>query len=120
MKKSNAIALAVPIFMLLCLSQARAVVLEANGRITLLRVHDVGTGFGPPNDFLDTEVVMRLDTQPGTAFGFQLRNDANFPERQAMFDLLRDAFDNNRPVTLDYNIDPGKHGGVIIRAWLTK
>ena len=37
-----------------------------------------------------------------------------------MFDLLRDAFDNNRPVTLDYNIDPGKHGGVIIRAWLTK
>jgi hypothetical protein len=38
--------------------------LEAQGRITFLRVHDLGTGFGPPNDFLDVEAVIQLDSQP--------------------------------------------------------
>ncbi len=36
---------------------ACADLLESKGRITFLRVHDVGTGFGPPTDFLDVEVV---------------------------------------------------------------
>jgi len=106
--------------MLLHLSQAQASLLEANGRITFLRVHDVGTGYGPPNDFLDAEVVMHLDTQPDKTVGFQLRNDGNLPARQAMFDLLRDAFDKNWPVTIDYNIDPGKNVGVIIRVWVAR
>jgi hypothetical protein len=36
-----------------------------------------------------------------------------------MLDLLRDAFNNGHRVTIDYNIDPGKHNGTIIRTWLT-
>ena len=99
---------------------AHAGLLESKGKITFLRVHDVGTGFGPPTDFLDVEVVVQLDTQPGKSFGFQLRNDNNRPARQGMLDLLRDAFANNLPVLIDYNVTPPKVNGVIIRVAVVK
>jgi len=94
--------------------------LESSGRLTFLRVHDVGTGFGPPSDFIDVEVVIKLDTKPSNAFGFQLRNDNNRPARAGMLDLLRDAFNHNWVVVIDYNLDAGKTNGVIIRTALTK
>lgn len=99
---------------------ARADLLESKGRITFLRVHDVGTGFGPPTDFLDVEVVIQLDTQPGKSFGFQLRNDNNRPAREGMLGLLRDAFANNFPVLIDYYVTPPKVNGVIIRVAVVK
>jgi hypothetical protein len=94
--------------------------LESSGRLTFLRVHDVGTGFGPASDFIDVEVVIKLDTKPNNSFGFQLRNDGNRPARAGMLDLLRDAFNRNWLVTIDYNLDAGKTNGVIIRTALTK
>jgi hypothetical protein len=93
---------------------------QATGKVNFLRVHDVGTGWGPAQDHLDVEVVIGLDSQPGKAFGFQLRDDRNRPARQGMLDLLRDAFNNNWRVTTDFNIEDGKNNGVIIRVWLTK
>jgi hypothetical protein len=33
-----------------------AMPLLKTGRITFLRAHDVGTGFGPPDDFIDVEI----------------------------------------------------------------
>jgi hypothetical protein len=90
-------------------------VLGARGRIVLLRVHDVGTAYGPPVDRIDGEVVIQLDTEPGRAFGFQLRNDANLPVRRRMLGLLRDAFANDRPVAIDY-LRTGQHNGTLIRA----
>jgi len=94
--------------------------LESSGKLSFLRVHDVGTGFGPPTDFLDVEVVAQLNTQPGHSYGFQLRDDANRAARQGMLDLLRDAFNNNWTVIIDYYIDAGKSNGRIIRVALTK
>jgi hypothetical protein len=94
--------------------------LAASGKITFLRVHDVGTGFGPPTDFIDVEAVIKLDSQPDKAFGFQLRSDAERVARQGMLDLLRDAFNNSFTVTIDFDIDPPKNNGVIIRVALTK
>ena len=93
---------------------------NARGHLTLLRVHDVGTGFGPPTDFIDTEVVIALDSQPNKFFGFQLRNDAKLPARQGMFDLLRDAFERNLIVNIDYFQTPGKNNNILFRVWLTK
>ena len=86
----------------------------ATGRITFLRVHDVGTGWGPPSDFLDVEVVIRLDTMPGRGFGFQLRADAEEAARHGMVDLLRDAFARNSRVTVDY-VRTGLRNGRIVR-----
>jgi hypothetical protein len=101
-------------------ANAFANLVESKGHITFLRVHDVGTGFGPPSDFLDVEVVVQLDSQPGKSFGFQLRNDSNLPPRQGMLDLLRDAFANNSPVLIDYTVTPPKVNGVVIRVAVVK
>lgn len=88
----------------------------ATGRITLLRVHDVGTGYGPPYDRLDAEVIVWLDSQPGKAFGLQLRPDGNGPAAAGMLDVLRDCFNHNRPVRLDF-VRSGCRSGTIIRVF---
>jgi hypothetical protein len=100
--------------------QGQTQIRNASGKITALRVHDVGTGYGPASDSIDVEVVITLNTQPGKAFGFQLRNDTNRVARQGMLDLLRDGFNNDWTVNIDYDIIPGKNNGVIFRVWLTK
>jgi hypothetical protein len=94
--------------------------LEKSGKIVFLRAHDVGTKFGPPSDQLDVEAVFILNALTDGALGFQLRNDANLPARQAMFSLLRDAFVNNLTVIADFLIDPPKKNGVAIRVALTR
>ncbi len=91
--------------------------LGAEGKVALLRVHDVGTGYGPPTDFLDVEVVAWLDTMPGRAFGFQLRDDANKGAHRGILSLLRKAFKDNRRVHFDY-YRTGFRNGRIIRAWI--
>jgi len=93
---------------------------NSQGKLTFLRAHDVGTGWGPPSDQLDVEVVFMLDSVPQGAFGFQLRTDANEPVREAMVGLLRDAFVNKLKVSVDYFIDPGKHNGRAFRIALVR
>jgi IgA peptidase M64 len=89
-------------------------VAEVGGRLKFLRVHEVGSGFGPPSDFLDVEVVVQLDTEPGRSFGFQLRDDASGTTRRGMLDVLRTAFNRNRQVRLDYR-RTGIDNGILIR-----
>jgi hypothetical protein len=118
--KRLGIAVTVALFLAILAAPASAQV-NASGRVTLLRVHDLGTGYGPPTDFMDVEAVVWLDSQPGKAFGFQLRNDQYLPARQGMLDLLRDAFANNWVVHIDYIMAPGHTNNfVIIRTWVTK
>lgn len=93
---------------------------QASGKLTLLRVHDVGSKYGPPSDQLDVEVVIWLNTKPRQAFGFQLRDDSDRAAREGMLGLLRDAFNHGWNVTIDYDIDSGDDNGVIVRVWLTK
>jgi hypothetical protein len=116
----RAIAGSAALIAALVTTPVNADVVQSSGRITFLRVHDVETGFGPPSDFIDVEVVIQLNTTPGGSFGFQLRNDANRAVRQGMLDLLRDAFNNNGTVVIDYEIEPPKQNGVITRVALTK
>lgn len=113
-------AVSAAVIALLAATPARADLVQSSGKITFLRVHDVGTGFGPPSDAIDVEVVVQINTRPGESFGFQLRNDNNRAARQGMLDLLRDAFNSNATVVLDYEVDPPKKNGVIIRVALTK
>ena len=94
--------------------------LNKSGTLSLLRVHELGSGYGPPTDSIDVEVVMQFVGDTANTFGFQLRTDSNQPVRQGMLDLLRDAFNNNWTVHIDYETPPGKHNGVIVRVWLTK
>jgi hypothetical protein len=86
----------------------------AIGRITLLRIHDVGTGFGPPGDRLDGEVVVFLDTEPEKAFGFQLRTGSDQRVAEGMLAVLRDAFSHDRAVRLEF-LRTGCRTGRIVR-----
>lgn len=86
----------------------------ATGRITLLRVHDVGTGYGPPEDFIDAEIIVTLDTQPEKAFGLQLRDDADGPVAEGMLDVLRDCFNHDRPARIEF-LRSGCRNGEIVR-----
>jgi len=93
---------------------------QRSGRVTFLRVHDVGSKYGPSSDQIDVEVVIQLNNNSNPSVGFQLRNDTNRVAHQGMLDLLRDAFNHGWQTTVDYEIDTGKKNGVIIRVWLTK
>jgi len=94
--------------------------INVNGQLSLLRVHDVGTAYGPPFDQIDVEVVVQFVGRPDDAYGFQLRSDGNQPARRGMLDLLRDGFNHNWIVWIDYDAEPGHHNGVAMRVWLTK
>jgi len=79
-----------------------------------LRVHDVETGYGPTYDSLDVEVVVWLDTEPNKAFGIELRRDADGPAAAGMLDLMRDCFNHDRPVHIDF-VRTGCRSGEVIR-----
>jgi hypothetical protein len=87
--------------------------LAAQGKLTFLRVHDVGTGFGPPIDSIDGEVVARLDSDPRKAFGFQLRKDAGEADHRGMLDVLRDGFTSSRLVRIEYVRTGLRHGRIV-------
>lgn len=87
---------------------------SVSGNITLIRVNDVGSGYGPATDFMDVEAVVWMDSQPGRAFGFQLRGDSGQSDHSGMLKLLREAFNTNRPVQLDV-IRTGVRNGRILR-----
>ena len=96
--------------------------IASQGKVKELRVVELGGKHGPPGDQIDVEVVAELDSVPDRGMGFQLRNDENRPVRQAMFDLLRQAFDSGSLTRIEYSIDldAGKKNGVILRVILLK
>jgi hypothetical protein len=90
------------------------------GKVSLLRVHEIGSGYGPATDSLDVEVVFQLESLANISIGFKLRNDASRPVHEGMLDLLRDAFSYGWTVHVDYEIPDGKRNGTVLRLWLTR
>lgn len=83
----------------------------AIGKLAFLRVHELGSGFGPPSDFIDVEVVIGIKGAQG-GFGCTLRNDNNHFAHQGMLDLLRDIFNSDTVAEVEYFVDPGEFGKV--------
>jgi PhoD-like phosphatase len=92
-------------------------VLRASGRVALLRVHDVGTGYGPPADRIDGEIIVELDTHPDQAFGCTLREDEDEEAHRKMLATLRAALRRGDNVTLDYR-RTGRRNGQLLRVIL--
>lgn len=93
---------------------------QLSGILSLLRVHDKGTKYGPPDDRIDVEVVVQFANRPNEAFGFQLRSDTQGAAREGMLGLLRDGFNHGWTTTIDYERAAGHRHGVAIRVWLTR
>lgn len=89
-------------------------VLRVSGTPIELRANDIDGGFGPPSDHLDAEVVVKLDSAPGRAFGLQMRGDDAEAAHRGMLKQLRDAFNGADRVALDYRCT-GPRNGIIIR-----
>jgi len=119
MKKSCLILLTILLTSFLAPQASAELLGHRNKQLSMLRINELGSKFGPSNDQLDVEVVVALSGVEGN-FGFQLRNDKNRPVRQGMLDLLRDAFNNGWNVNIDYDINPPRKNGFIVRVWLTK
>jgi hypothetical protein len=92
-------------------------ILQESGRLSFLRVHDVGTGFGGPGDRLDVEAVIRFDHAGSRSLGFRLRVDEDEPAHQGMLQVLRTAFSDDRVATVDYR-RTGRNSGVLLRVAL--
>lgn len=125
MRKSGfAVAIILACVVLLAATQiAQAQLKRASGKVTMLRVHDVGSKYGPAGDQLDVEVIFKLDTLPKMAFGFQLPNDNQMAARQGMLDLLRDAFNHGWKVHTDYSVGDvefPRSNCKVFRIWITK
>ncbi|MGE0812886.1 MAG: hypothetical protein AB7O28_01485 [Vicinamibacterales bacterium] len=95
-------------------------IVNMSGRLSLLRVHERGSKFGPPSDQIDAEVVIGFQNRPSDFFGFQLRQDANAPVREGMLGLLRDGFNHNWIVNVDFDQKPNRRNSILLRVWLTK
>jgi hypothetical protein len=98
-----------------------AAVTQASGKVIFLLLQNMGEKFGPPDDALETEVVFRLDTEPGRLFGLTLRDDPNARAHQAMLDMLRLAFLNSTgTVHINYEPANGKTNGMVTRLWIER
>jgi hypothetical protein len=112
------LVLALALGFVLAAAPAHAVLGETSGKVTLIRVQDVGQLYGPPGDVIDADVIFTLSNSTANAYGFQLRPGANELTRAGMLDLLRDAFENNWTVTINFNFDPGHNNGIATRVWI--
>jgi len=72
------------------------------GKITSIRLHDVGTGYGPPNDRLDADVIVLVDNLPNMVLGFQLRKGQQAAQQRALLKTLRYAFQKDLSVRIVY------------------
>lgn len=93
---------------------------NVSGFLSLLRVHRRGGKFGPANDRIDVEVIAQIASRPTQFYGMQLRNGSDLPANEGMLGLLRDGFNHNWIVNIDFDKKPGKNNSVLIRVWLTK
>jgi hypothetical protein len=107
-----------------CLANATATgLLQTEGYVTFLTVHEQGSGYGGGGtNFIDADVVFKLDSRPDKGFGFYLRNDDNQPIRQGMLDLVRDAMTHGLKVITDFTelVMPPNQNSFVLRVSLTK
>lgn len=82
-------------------AQAQCRLLQTTGPVEWIRVNDVGTGFGPPDDFIDGEVIFKL-TNGVNRYGFQLRDNANALVAQGGLSILLEAMQNGWDINVDF------------------
>jgi len=83
------------------------------GRITHFRAQTSGHEYGPPNDRLDAEVIVQLDSAPDEAFGLRFHEGAA-PATAQMITLLRESYFRQMPVEIFHTKLPGRKNHTVI------
>ena len=83
-----------------------AAMMTKSGKISLFRAQIKGLEIGPPNDRLDAEVLVTLDSQPDLVFGISYHQED--PAARTMIETLREAYLHDIPVTLQAPSLPGR------------
>lgn len=77
--------------------------LATTGAVEWIRVNQVGTGYGPPTDFIDGEVIFKFKGL-NKRFGFQMREGANLAVAQGALSLLQESMRRTKwTVEIDFN-----------------
>lgn len=79
--------------------------IEVKGKITLYRVQVQDMEFGSDHEKIDAEVLVTLDGAPNKVLTIRLHDDSP-PVNMLMANTLRDAYLNNKKVTIYYQITP--------------
>ena len=86
-----------------CLLAAPSRSTQTQGLVTFLLVVEPGIGYGGGDtNWIDVDVIFKLDRRPDKAFGFRLREDDFGLARGGMLSLLEDAFIHGLLVTASY------------------
>ena len=83
-----------------------AAMVTISGKVSLFRAQIKGLEIGPPNDRLDAEVLVTLDSQPDTVFGISYHKED--PTARTMIETLREAYLHDIPVTVQAPLMPGR------------
>jgi hypothetical protein len=92
--------------------------LEVQGKITMFRVQQQGLELGDKSNFIDAEVLVTLDSEPGKVFGIRLHGDSE--ANREITNTLRTAYLNGKPVTIQHKMSPGKSNLQIVWVQLGK
>jgi hypothetical protein len=77
-----------------------------SGKISLFRAQITGLEIGPPNDRLDAEVLVTLDSEPDMVFGIPYHKEN--PAAENMITTLREAYLHDMPVTVQAPMMPNR------------
>ncbi len=100
---------------------ANAALRAHTGKISSLRVQDVGISYGSGNNRLDAEVIIKFTNRPNHSYALRLRaNDQKIYARNGMLSLLREALKYNWDVNITYNETTGRMAGYIVQVTVRK
>ena len=78
----------------------------AIGELAYLRVHEVGSGFGPESTSSTSK--LSVASKEMTEGRLHTREDGNRFAHAGMLDLLRDAFNQDTIIEIEYLVNPGE------------
>lgn len=79
---------------------------RVSGKITMFRTQEKGLEVMANGEKVDAEILVQLDTQPKLVLTIPLHEQD--PARREMVETLRQAYINDKAVTIEHKIAPGK------------
>lgn len=79
---------------------------RVSGKVTMFRTQEKGLEVMTNGEKVDAEIMVQLDTQPKLVLTLPLHEQD--PARREMVETLRQAYINDKAVTIEHKIAPGK------------